>query len=169
MGGTWLRCHAKAAGVFRSSISAGYQNNFVQSSELADVSQSQGGCILCYSRELGNWRKPQAPGRPPQCVVVVAYSCALQQTTAVWSLQQRHPQNQPRCLHLAPVPALHAGWTRGITHTAHFSSSKHHPVGLSEGAPPLILRTGWHQGAVSHTVVDALMLKAHFWFYNRRI
>lgn len=49
----------------------------------------------------------------------------------------------------------------------------HHPVGLSEGAPLLTVSagvaSGWHRGAVSHTVVDMLRLKAHFWFYNRRI
>lgn len=47
----------------------------------------------------------------------------LQQMTMMWSLEQRRPQNQPRCLHLAPVPALRGGWMRGIIHAACFSSS----------------------------------------------
>lgn len=58
---------------------------------------------------------------------------------------------------------------RGITLTAHFFSSKHHPMELSEGAPPLIWSTWVASGAVSHTVVDVIMLRAHLWFYNRRI
>lgn len=37
------------------------------------------------------------------------------------------------------------------------------------GAPPLIRSTGVAAGDVSHTVVDMLMLRAHLWFYNRRI
>lgn len=59
--------------------------------------------------------------------------------------------------------------SKGITLSAHFSSRKHHSMELPEGAPPLIWSSGVASGAVSHAVVDMLTLRAHLWFYNRRI
>lgn len=76
-GGMWVRCHAEEAGVSCSGISAGHQDNFVQSSELTHRVTAS----YVTAENQGIRGNAQAPGQPPQCAVVVVYSCALVSST----------------------------------------------------------------------------------------
>lgn len=76
MGGTWVQCHAEVTRDSRSCISAGHQDNAVQSTALTHrVTMSD-----ITGEKEGTRGSAQAPGQPPQgvvVVVVVVCSCAL--------------------------------------------------------------------------------------------